>query len=79
MDGDGGHWLLETKGQETADVPHKGDAAGRWCEEATALTGESWRYARVPQKDFEALRPTALADLAAIDSPAQGLSGNDRR
>lgn len=62
----GGHWLLETKGQETTDVPRKDAAAEQWCENATALTGTAWRYAKIPQKDFEALRPSRLADLAAL-------------
>ncbi len=72
VDGSGGHRLLETKGQETADVPRKDAAAEQWCENATALTGTPWRYAKIPQKDFEALRPSCLADLAALPG-ARGL------
>lgn len=60
------HWLLETKGQETVDVPRKDLAASLWCENATTLTGTQWRYLKVPQKDFEALRPIRLADLGAL-------------
>lgn len=62
----GTHWPLETKGQKTADVPRKDAAAQRWCESATAQTGTRWRYTKVPQKDFVALRPARLADLAAL-------------
>lgn len=66
LDAAGTHWLLETKGQETADVPRKDAATERWCENATALTGTAWRYCKVPQKDLEALGPSRLADLAAL-------------
>jgi type III restriction enzyme len=63
---DGTHWLLETKGQESPEVPFKDRAATEWCENATSLTGVAWRYRKVPQGAFEALRPAALADLAAL-------------
>lgn len=66
LDSAGTHWLLETKGQETADVPRKDAAAERWCENATTLTGTQWRYIKVPQKDFEALRPSRLTDLSVL-------------
>jgi len=74
---DGTHWLLETKGQETADVRFKDAAAERWCANATDLTGINWRYLKVPQKDFEALRPSTLQELAVIDplrAAARGIS-----
>lgn len=63
---DGARWLLETKGAETEDVPHKDAAAARWCESASALTKTEWRYLKVPQKEFETLQPTRLADLKAL-------------
>lgn len=66
VDKSGTHWLLESKGQENVDVLRKDIAAVRWCENATKLTDEQWRYAKVPQKEFEALQPTRLADLAAL-------------
>ena len=62
----GTHWLLEAKGQENVDVIRKDAAALMWCENATKLTGKPWRYIKVPQKDYEALRPSRLADLAAL-------------
>jgi len=64
------HWLLETKGQETADVLRKDAAAARWCESASELSGTEWRYIKVPQKEFEALQPVRLADLAALQVSA---------
>ncbi len=66
VDDSGTHWLLEAKGQETAEVIRKDAAALLWCENASKLTGTSWRYCKVPQKDYEALRPSRLADLAAL-------------
>jgi type III restriction enzyme len=66
VDKKGVHWLLETKGQETIDVLRKDAAAIGWCENASSLTGKEWKYIKVPQKDYESLRPTRLADLAAF-------------
>ena len=66
VDDQGKSWLLETKGQETAEVAHKDAAATQWCENATKLTGKMWAYVKVPQKEFEALRPSGLSDLAAL-------------
>jgi len=65
---DGGHWLLETKGQEDVDVQCKQAAATRWCENATTLTGTPWRYVKVGQVDFEGLQAQTLADLRALES-----------
>src|SRR5947209_8315737 len=66
VDEDGVHWLVETKGQEAAEVAHKDRAAVLWCENATNLTKASWRYVKVPQRFFEALQPGRLAELAAL-------------
>jgi type III restriction enzyme len=66
VDKSGRHWLLESKGQENVDVLRKDVAAVRWCENASKLTGKQWKYVKVPQKDFGALQPTRLADLAAL-------------
>ena len=62
----GVNWLLETKGVETEDVSFKDAAAQTWCDNATLLTGSTWKYAKVPQKAFEVLQPAKLADLAAL-------------
>ena len=53
---DGTCWLLETKGQEGTEVAHKDQAARLWAENATALTGTTWKYLKVPQKEFEVLQ-----------------------
>jgi len=68
VDYSGVHWLLESKGQENVDVARKDAAATRWCENATKLSGTAWRYVKVPQKDFQALQPTQLGDLMALQA-----------
>jgi len=40
------------------------------CSSATELTGESWNYLKVPQKEFEGLHPETFEQLiAAINIP----------
>src|SRR5712691_498284 len=56
-------WLVETKGQESLEVAFKDRAAHMWCENATRLTGEQWRYVKVPQKEYEKLQPVEFSDL----------------
>jgi type III restriction enzyme len=41
-------WLVETKGQESLEVAFKDRAAQMWCENAKILTGQQWRYVKVP-------------------------------
>jgi type III restriction enzyme len=65
---DGSRWLIETKGREDLDVAHKDRAAALWCENASTLTGTAWRYLKVPQAGYDALQPTAFADLEVFDS-----------
>jgi type III restriction enzyme len=62
----GEHWIVETKGQENVDVARKDKAAALWCENATELTGTTWRYLKVPQKHYEKLHPADFADLQAL-------------
>ena len=66
VDQDGCHWLLETKGQETPDVARKDAAAILWCENATKLSNIIWKYVKIPQKEFEVLQPSRLAELIAL-------------
>ncbi len=56
-------WLVETKGQESLEVRYKDMAAHLWCQNATALTGQQWRYVKVPQKEYERLQPVEFYDL----------------
>jgi type III restriction enzyme len=66
VDGDGAHWLLETKGAETEDVVYKDAAAQQWCTNATQLTKTHWKYLKIPQKEFETLQPSRLEHLKAL-------------
>lgn len=61
---DGTHWLVETKGREDIDVKRKDEAAEIWCENASTLTTTTWKYLKVPQKDFEKLQPSDFGELA---------------
>jgi type III restriction enzyme len=63
---DGVMYLLETKGYVGAEVAQKDRAATIWCENATALSGTTWHYRRVDQREFQKLAPTHLTDLAAL-------------
>ncbi|OLC59755.1 MAG: hypothetical protein AUH89_05520 [Ktedonobacter sp. 13_1_40CM_4_52_4] len=56
-------WLIETKGQESLEVAYKDRAAQMWCENATILTGQQWRYIKVPQKEYQKLQPVEFYDL----------------
>ena len=60
------NWLIETKGREDTDVQLKNNAAVRWCENATELTGEPWKFIIVKQQDFERLNPDSFEDLKAL-------------
>ncbi len=61
-------WLIETKGQENLDVQHKDRAAELWCENATRLTGQIWRYVKVPQKEYQRLQPSEFSELQVFCS-----------
>jgi type III restriction enzyme len=67
VDSHGTRWLLETKGQETAEVKHKDAAAVLWCANASELTGATWKYQKVPQDAFQLLQPTLLQHLKALE------------
>jgi type III restriction enzyme len=59
----GEHYLIETKGREDPDVPHKDRAAKLWCEYASDLTETKWQYLKIPQQDFKRLEPNEFSDL----------------
>ncbi len=60
--------LIETKGQEGAEVAAKSRAAAQWCENVTTLTRQPWRFLKVPQKAFEQNHPSSLTELFALFS-----------
>jgi type III restriction enzyme len=63
-------WLVETKGQESLEVAFKDRAAQMWFENATILTGQQWRYVKVPQKEYLKLQPVEFADLLTFVTEA---------
>ena len=65
IDRENTHWVLETKGREDLDVEHKDRRAAQWCEDASLLTQTEWRYLKIPQKDFEILKPNNFAELVS--------------
>jgi len=65
-DNAGRHWLLETKGREDLDVVRKDARAEQWCADVTALAGAEWHYRKVPQKEFERIKPQSLAELVSV-------------
>ncbi len=69
----GEHCLIETKGREDPDVPHKDRAAMLWCEYATNLTRVIWQYLKVPQQDFKRLEPNEFSDLNVFKYEQQTL------
>ena len=62
----GERWVIETKGIEDVDVKNKDKRAELWCEDASKLTGEIWRYCRVNQEDFEKYKYKRVSEL--VDS-----------
>jgi len=59
----GEHYLIETKGREDPDVPHKDRAAKLWCEYATSLSQISWQYLKIPQQELRRLEADEFSDL----------------
>ena len=49
-------------------MAYKDRAAQLWCENATRLTGEPWRYVKVPQKEYMKLQPVEFYDVLAFVS-----------
>ena len=45
-------YVAETKGLETTDVPRKDARMRQWCKTATELSGDDWRYVKVPERVF---------------------------
>jgi type III restriction enzyme len=63
------NWIIETKGREDIEVRLKDNAAINWCNTASQLTGQSWQYIKVPQKEFDQLHPDDLEELVAVINP----------
>lgn len=72
VDEEGNNWLIETKGHEDVDVAYKDNAAHRWCDNATDLTGTPWRYMKILQDQYEYHRPKTFRNLRSV---VEGLTG----
>ncbi len=68
VDDKGVSYLVETKGREDIEVANKDRSATIWAEQATALTGQEWRYLKVLQTDFQELAPTSFSECAHFSS-----------
>jgi type III restriction enzyme len=66
---DNTNWIIETKGREDIEVKLKDNAAINWCKTASELTKEKWEYLKVPQKEFEQLRPNTFKELLTVLQP----------
>jgi len=62
----GNRYIVETKGQEDVNVANKDRAATMWCENASALTGESWAYLKVQQSEYKKLQADSFEDLKIL-------------
>jgi type III restriction enzyme len=56
-------FLVETKGLEDIEVARKDARATKWCQDATALTGLSWHYIKVPENVFRSTTATTFEQL----------------
>ncbi|HXB42000.1 MAG TPA: DEAD/DEAH box helicase family protein [Bacteroidia bacterium] len=63
------NWIIETKGREDVEVKLKDNSAINWCETAGRLTGVSWKYIKIPQKEFEKLHPDDFEELVVAINP----------
>ena len=57
------NWIIETKGREDIEVAAKDAQMARWCREVSGVSGDLWRYLKVPQVIFDRRGFASLADL----------------
>jgi type III restriction enzyme len=67
------NWIIETKGRVWEGTKDKDAAIRDWCARVSAATGETWRYARVNQVDFESRKPKTLAEAVRPAAPVARL------
>jgi type III restriction enzyme len=57
-------WIIETKGREDVEDPHKWERLCQWCEDATAQTGGvTYKPLFVRQEDWERYAPKTFKAL----------------
>ena len=76
---DGTIWIVETKGREELDLPHKMARLKQWCADATAAEEQGRRYdfVFVDQPGFEKHTPNTFAALAASFTEYKNLIHDD--
>jgi len=63
---DGRLVIVETKGQEDLDVPHKMQRLRQWCEDVNAMQSDvKYDFVFVDQESFEKYAPKSFDDLLA--------------
>lgn len=66
---DGTVWIIETKGREELDLPHKMARLRQWCVDATAASqaegGPRYRFVYVDQAGYELNPPATFASLVS--------------
>lgn len=59
------NWIIETKGRVWEGTEAKDEAIEDWCKRVSKSTGESWRFLRVNQSDFDKNKPLTLEAAAS--------------
>lgn len=62
------NWIIETKGRLWDDTTHKDKAIKYWCDQISTVAGETWRYIRVNQDDFDAVSQATSSFAQLLDS-----------
>lgn len=57
------NWIIETKGRVWEGTGAKDEALKTWCARVSEVMGSTWRYIRINQIEFDARKPSELADL----------------
>lgn len=64
--------VLETKGMEDLDVALKDRRARKWCRDASALSGRTWSYWKVPQAAFDQFTGESVESLCRYLDAREG-------
>lgn len=67
------NWILETKGRVWGGTEEKDAAARDWCRRVSTITGETWRFTRINQSEFNSEHRTfrALILKRAINTSSE--------
>ncbi|RMG23053.1 MAG: hypothetical protein D6724_09180 [Armatimonadetes bacterium] len=69
------NWIIETKGREDVEVAAKDAQMARWCNEVSAVSGQTWKYMKVPQLIFDRGSFSSLASLVREVERASTVAG----